>query len=77
MKLALQILFIIISVILTIVVLCQESKQDGLSGSISGGGGDTYWQKHKGRSKQGALENATKILGTLFIVIAVLLQIKW
>lgn len=77
MKLALEILFIVISIVLTIVILCQEGKDAGLSGSISGGGANTYWQKNKGRSKQGALEKATKILGAFFILVAILLQIKW
>ena len=48
LRLVLQIVFILISVGLTVIVLMQEGKSAGL-GSISGIS-DTYWGKNKGRS---------------------------
>ena len=56
----LSIVFVIISVFLTVVVLMQEGKSAGLSGSISGMA-DTYWGKNKGRSMEGKLQKYTKI----------------
>ena len=44
----LTIVFIVVSLIITIVVLLQEGKSAGL-GAISGAA-DTYWGKNKGRS---------------------------
>ena len=71
----LLIVYIIVCVALTIVVLMQEGKQAGLTGAISGAA-ETYWGKNKGRSMEGGLILATKILTTLFIVISLLLNLK-
>lgn len=77
LKTALSIIFIIVCVALTIVVLMQEGKNQGLSGSISGAGGDTYWSKNKGRSKDAVMVKITTVLGVVFIVLAILLSSKW
>ena len=71
----LSIVFVIISVFLTVVVLMQEGKSAGLSGSISGMA-DTYWGKNKGRSMEGTLVKITKYLAVAFIVIAVVLNLS-
>jgi preprotein translocase subunit SecG len=73
-KTVLTVLFVLISLAITVLVLMQEGKQAGLSGSVSGAA-DTYWGKNKGRSVEGALEKATTILGILFIVIALVLNL--
>ena len=54
-------LFILVCIFITVIVLMQESKQNGLSGAISGAA-DTYWGKNKGRSMEGKLVLFTKIL---------------
>ena len=69
-------LFILVCIAITIVVLMQESKQNGLSGAISGAA-DTYWGKNKGRSMEGKLVTITKVLSVLFIVIAAILNINF
>ena len=69
-------IFILVCIALSIVVLMQESKQQGLSGTISGAA-DTYWGRNKGRSMEGKLVKITKILVILFIVIAVILNINF
>lgn len=73
-KTILTVLFVLVSLAITVIVLMQEGKQAGLSGSVSGAS-DTYWGKNKGRSVEGALEKATTILGILFIVIALVLNL--
>ena len=46
LKIVLSVLFIIVSVVITIVILFQEGKSAGL-GTIAGVA-DTYWGKNKG-----------------------------
>lgn len=70
------ILYVIICVALTVVVLMQEGKSAGLSGAINGVA-DTYWGKNKGRSMEGALVKFTVFLGAAFIVLSVVLNLKW
>lgn len=71
----LLILYIIDSVALTVVVLMQEGKQAGLTGAISGAA-ESYWGKNKGRSMEGGLILATRILAILFIVFSLLLNLN-
>ena len=73
LKTILSVLFIIISLIITVVILMQEGKSAGL-GAISGAA-DTYWGKNKGRSMEGMLEKITKVLVIFFIVIAAVLNL--
>ena len=73
LKTILTILFIIISLVITVVILMQEGKQAGL-GSIAGAA-DTYWGKNKGRSMEGMLVQITKVGVILFLVLAVVLNL--
>ena len=71
----LTILFVIDCIALTVVVLMQEGKSQGL-GAIAGAA-DTYWGKNKGRSMEGGLEKATTVMGVLFFVLAVVLNLNF
>ena len=74
MHIFLTIVFIIVSIVLTVLVLMQEGKSAGLSGAISGAA-DTYWGKNKGRSMEGKLVKYTKILAVLFFLLAIAVEI--
>lgn len=75
-KTVLTIVFIIVCIALTVIVLMQEGKSAGLTGSISGIA-DTYWGKNKGRSVEGTLEKLTKLLAVLLIILAALLNSRF
>ena len=70
----LTVVFILISIMITIIVLMQEGKAQGL-GAISGAA-DTYWGKNKGRSMEGMLVKLTRIAVILFLVIAAVLNMS-
>ncbi|MBQ1881650.1 MAG: preprotein translocase subunit SecG [Lachnospiraceae bacterium] len=73
-RIVLYVIFMIICVTLTFIVLAQEGKSAGL-GAISGMA-DTYWGKNKGRSMEGKLQKVTIALCVLFMVLALVLNIK-
>lgn len=73
-KIILSIIFIIDCIALTVVVLMQEGKQQGL-GAIAGAA-ETYWGKNKGRSMEGGLVLATRIMAVLFVVFSLLLNLN-
>ena len=75
LKTVLMVVFILISIAITVVILMQEGKQAGLTGAISGAA-ESYWGKNKGRSMEGGLVLATRVLAILFIVISLLLNLK-
>ena len=71
-KTILTVVFIILSIVITVVILMQEGKSAGL-GAISGAA-DTYWGKNKGRSKEGRLVKATIVCVVLFFIISIVLN---
>ncbi len=73
LRLILTILFIIDCLVLTVVVLMQEGKSQGL-GAIAGAA-ESYWGKNKGRSMEGALVKLTRVLAVGFILLAIVLNI--
>ena len=75
LRIVLTVIFVFDCIALGAVVLMQEGKQKGL-GAISGMA-DTYWGKNKGRSMEGNLVRATKIMAVLFMVLAVVLNMNF
>ena len=73
-KTGLTIAFIIICVIIVILVLCQEAKDNGLGILAGSGSTDTYWGKNKGRDMKAV---ATTVLVVLFLGIALLISSKF
>ena len=73
LKMVLTIIFILVSIALTVIILMQEGKSQGL-GAIAGAA-DTYWGKNKGRSMEGMLVKITRILVIAFIVLAAVLNL--
>lgn len=65
LKIILTVIYAIDCIALTVVVLMQEGKQQGL-GSIAGVA-DTYWGKNKGRSMEGGLVRGYHYHGSYFL----------
>ena len=78
MKTALTVVFLIVCVLICIIVLAQEAKDNGL-GSLAGGAaaGETYWSKNKGRSMEGTLVWLTRVLAAAFIILSVVLNMSF
>ena len=75
-KTILTVIYILICIALVVVVLMQEGKSAGLSGAINGIA-DTYWGKNKGRSVEGLLGKLTIVFAALFIVISLVLCMRF
>ncbi len=75
LRIVITVLYVIDCIALTVVVLMQEGKSQGL-GAIAGMA-DSYWGQNKGRSMEGALVKATKVMAVLFIVLSVVLNMDF
>ena len=75
LKIILTIVFVLICIALTVIVLLQVGKSQGL-GAI-GGMADSYWGKNKGRSMEGTLEKFTKFAALAVLLLALVLNIIW
>ena len=74
LRIILTVLFALDCIALTVVILMQEGKHQGL-GAIAGAA-DTYWGKNKGRSMEGKLVKITTGLAVAFMVLAVVLNLN-
>ena len=71
---AVQIVFgivlILLALALIVLVLLQESNQQGLSGAISGGSSESFFGKNKGRTDEAKKAFLTKVFAIAFMVLA-------
>ena len=73
-RIILSVIYVLLGVAISVVILMQEGKSNGLGGAI-GGMADRYWSKNKGRSMEGALEHFTRYGAIIFMVITLILNI--
>ena len=71
LKTVVTVVYILVCIALTVLVLLQQGKANGL-GAVAGTA-DTYWGKNKGRSAEGKKILFTRILAVLFFVLSFLL----
>lgn len=74
LELILTILLVIIGVVMTVMILMQSSKSEGLSASLSGAA-ETFFGKNKGRSLEAKLQRGTLYLAIVFFLILLILLI--
>jgi len=70
-------IYLIISVALIIVSMIQTKDGQGASATVTGSSTNNFFEKNKGRTKEGKLKRLTIILGVLFVVFAVILGILY
>ena len=73
-KVLLSIIYVVLGIAISVVILMQEGKSNGL-GSAIGGMADSYWSKNKGRSMEGALEHFTRYGAIVFMILTLVLNI--
>ena len=69
MHTALMIILLIASLVLIVSILLQESKSDGLSGSIAGGA-EQLFGKRKSRGYDALLARVTTVCAIIYIVVS-------
>lgn len=69
MHTALMVLLLLSSLVLIVSILLQESKSDGLSGSIAGGAEQLFGKK-KSRGYDALLARITTVCAIVYIVIS-------
>ena len=70
-------IYLIICVALIVVATIQTKDSQGASGTITGSTTNNFYEKNKGRTREGRLKRFTILLGVLFVVLAVLLGILY
>ena len=71
----LTIIYLIVCVALIIAATVQTKDGQGASGTITGSSTSNFYEKNKGRTKEGRIKKLTIILGAVFAVLTIVLGI--
>lgn len=75
-KTILTIIYVIVCLVLIVIALMQSKEDEGASGTIVGSSSSSsFYEKNKGRTKEGKLKKWTIILGLFFAVLTIALGI--
>ena len=69
------VLYIIVCVALIILATIQAKDSQGASGAITGSTTNNFYEKNKGRTKEGKQKRWTIILGIAFFIVVIVLSI--
>lgn len=70
-------IFVINCLALIIVTMMQSKEDAGLSDTITGSSSSNFYEKNKGRTKEGKLKKWTIILGITFVILAIALAVVY
>lgn len=74
-KIILVVVDLIICLALTILAMVQSKDDEGLSSTITGSSTNNFFEKNKGRTKEGMQKKWTIILGISFVIVTIALSI--
>ena len=75
LKSIITVIYVINCLVLIVICLMQSKDDEGASGAIVGGSSSSFYEKNKGRTKEGKLKRLTIILGISFVVLTIVLGI--
>lgn len=71
----LSVIYVLCCIIIVLLVLLQKSEQGGASESIMGNSANNFYEKNKGRTKEGKLKRSTIMFSVIFVVLTIVLTI--
>ena len=74
-KIILVVVDFIICIALTIMAMMQSKDDAGLSSTITGSSTNNFFEKNKGKTREGKLKRWTIILGIAFVIVTIALSI--
>ncbi|WP_243113047.1 preprotein translocase subunit SecG [Ruminococcus sp. Marseille-P6503] len=75
LEIAAGVLLILASLVIILVVLVQESKEQGLTSAIGGGSNESFYGRNSGRTRDAKLSRFTKIAAIVFFVVTLAVNI--
>ena len=74
-KIILVVVDLIICLAVTVLAMIQSKDEAGLSSTITGSSTNNFFEKNKGRTKEGMQKKWTIILGIAFVIVTIALSI--
>lgn len=73
----LTVIYFIVSIAVIILATIQTKEDGGASSTITGSSANNFFEKNKGRTKEGKMKRWTIILSIIFVIMSVILGILW
>lgn len=70
-------IYILVALALIILTLIQSKEDEGLSSTITGSSTNNFYEKNKGRTKEGKQKRWTIILAVVFAILTISLGILY
>ena len=70
-------IYVLVCIALIALAMMQSSEDSGASGTIMGSTTSNFYEKNKGRTREGKLKKWTIILGIVFAVLTIVLSIVY
>ena len=77
LKNVLTVIYFINCLIVIVICLMQSKDDEGASGTIVGGSSSSFYEKNKGRTREGKLKRLTIVLGIVFAILSIVLGILY
>ena len=77
LKIVLIVIYFIVCFALIILAMMQTKEDAGLSGTISGSSTNNFYEKNKGRTREGSMKRWTIILSIVFAILSVVVGILY
>lgn len=74
-KYILVVIYVIVCLALIVLVTRQSKNDSGASGTVMGASASNFYEKNKGKTKEGRMKKATIILAIVFVVLTLALGI--
>ena len=72
------VIYLLVCLSIIVVTFMQKKGQAGLSGTITGSSSsENFYEKNKGRTREGALKKWTIILAIVFAVLSIVLSVLY
>ena len=71
------VIYFIVAIVLIILALIQSKEDAGLSSTITGSSTNNFFEKNKGRTKEGKQKRWTIILAVVFAILTIALGIVY
>ncbi len=75
LKYILVVVYIINCLAVIIITMMQNKDDNGASGTIVGSSTNNFYEKNKGRTREGKLKKWTIILGVTFLILTIALEL--
>ena len=67
----------VVCVILIVLVMMQSKEDQGASGTVMGASAQNFYEKNKGRTREGKMKKATVILIALVFILVIALNVLY